>query len=751
MKRSISTLILFFSCIIRVLSQTKSEKYIIYSDKITTLELQYDLSDEACENTGRSNYISYTIKGSKQNRNAYISFKFGYTDCNNNPKYQQYSIDISQNGTGKIGVRCDKLDWSFEGILDEPFYDVEFTNKEKQSSGSRIQVYSKEPDFIEGTSYSFYGDPVELSVKGGVLGEGAAWIWYENSCNGQSIGRGKSIVVYPKNNSTYYVRAEGTNNTTNCAEISISVDRNSVSPISIIGNDKICFGGETTLTVNGGRLGPDADWIWYEGGCEGKTIGKGNSIKIRPEQSQFYSVRAESLNNKTSCVFIKVNVLKRSIAPDSIFTKSSLTICEGEEVNLELRGGVLSDDAKWKWYADTKFENPIAFGKSVVLKPNTTTTYFVRAEGMCNNTVANSIKITVNNKSIKPYYINSSTRQVLKGEKITLSVTSGSLGYDAHWEWYKDKKGSITKLGEGNEIEIRDWRSKTYYVKAKGLCNETDYVSFNSNPQKGHFFDKIYAEKDNKFFALGAGIGIEYLSFAGLYNFITTNSSGSIILADTGNISINCIGVKGEFIIYPIIKEYLSIGFISNYSLGISPFNIAGGGIHKNDLVTKESILYTKFSLTSELCTGFKMTKLLLKVNRSFLPMDLKRTISSNSSGNIDTYEISNKTNTEMISMGFRFGKYDRGFVYKKGNNFDVTYNLKRILTFNATEINVNDYFNLGNWMVGAGIQWWQHSSFKLQFDISTNLSQNLLSFKSLSMKNASYQGSFIYNINWFY
>ena len=77
MKRSISTLILFFSCIIRVLSQTKSEKYIIYSDKITTLELQYDLSDEACENTGRSNYISYTIKGSKQNRNAYISFKFG--------------------------------------------------------------------------------------------------------------------------------------------------------------------------------------------------------------------------------------------------------------------------------------------------------------------------------------------------------------------------------------------------------------------------------------------------------------------------------------------------------------------------------------------------------------------------------------------------------------------------------------------------------------------------------------------------
>ena len=606
----------------------------IYSDITTQLEIQYHISDEACENTGIQNYFRYKILGGKKNGNSYITFKIGYNDCNNNSKFQEYSIDIGESSKERINIAKQKLDWKFEGTLVDQFYDVALSSTYKQSSGSRIQVYSKDPQFIEGNINSFYGDPVELTVKGGQLGDGASWFWYENACDGRSLGRGKSIVVYPKINSTYFVRAEGLNNITNCAELSINVDMNSVSPTNIIGSDKICLGTNTTLTVTGGRLGPDANWIWYSGECNGKSIGRGNSITIRPTSSESYFVRAEGPFNTTACTEKLIAIFDNSKPPDSIFSLSSKTVCEGEKLIMEVYGGKLSTDGKWKWYSNSKFENPIASGIVITVYPSSTTSYYVRGEGMCNNTIAVSLTIYVNKKSVKPYSINSSSAYNVRGEKITLSLANGNLGEDAHWEWYKETRNSKNKIGEGYDLSVRDWKSNTYFVKAVGLCNETDYISFYNTPQKSHFLDKIYAKKDNKFLGLGTGIGVEYINFCVNSYFNTVNSDGSIINSDSNNIAINCLGLKGELSIYPYIKDYLSLGMIGNYSIGISPLDIAAGGVHKNDLVTKESLLYTKLSLTGELSFGFKMSKLLLKLNRSFQPIDFIKTVYSNSSGN---------------------------------------------------------------------------------------------------------------------
>lgn len=731
--------------------QNKAENYIIYSDKSTIIEIHYDLSNEACENTGRPNYISYTLNGTKQNKKAFVAFKFGYLDCAGNLKYQQYSIDISQNGPSKIGIRCENIDWSFEGTLDDPFFDVELTSFNKQSSGVTIHPFSTEPENIEGNTYIFYNDPLELEVKGGRLGEGASWVWYENSCEGKPIGYGKNLNVYPKYNTIYYVRAEGKNNITNCAKLSVTVDRSSVKATSIIGNAKICFGNETTLTVFGGILGPEANWVWYEGDCGSKSIGQGSTIKIRPSVSQFYYVRAEGPVNITSCISLKINVINSSKEPDSIFSLTDLSICEGEIINLEIAGGVLATDAIWNWYDNTKFQSPIGAGTNVTITPTSNTTYYVRAEGMCNNTIAKSIKVIVNQKSINPSYISSSKTKILKGDKVTLSVSNGTLGKDAHWEWYKKTKKGVTKIGQGPEIKIKDRKPKYYYVKAIGLCNETEYLPFYSNPQKAHYFDTKYSEKPNKFLSLGLGLGAEVVSNFGPYEFITTDTDGFVINTSTSNLTVNYIGLKGEINFYPVIKEYLSLGLISNYSLGISPLDIATGGIHKNGLVTKESILFTNFNITTELCSGFKKTKFLIILNRSFQHLDFIRTVSTNNTGEIDTYILKTNSNFETLSFGVRLGKYNKGFVYKKGNNVDLTYNLKRKYILNPGQFNFNDYTNLGNWTVGAGIQWWQHSSFKIRFEISLNQNQNILNFKTLSMNNSILQLSFIYNINWFY
>jgi len=62
------------------------------------------------------------------------------------------------------------------------------------------------------------GIPKTLTVTGGNLESGASWQWFTCSCDGSLVGTGSSIVVDPpaETNTTYYIRATGTCNTTIC-------------------------------------------------------------------------------------------------------------------------------------------------------------------------------------------------------------------------------------------------------------------------------------------------------------------------------------------------------------------------------------------------------------------------------------------------------------------------------------------------------------------------------------------------------
>ena len=64
-----------------------------------------------------------------------------------------------------------------------------------------------------------YGINKTLTVTGGTLGTGAVWRWYTGSCGGTLAGTGSSITVNPTagTTTTYFVRAEGTCNNTDCA------------------------------------------------------------------------------------------------------------------------------------------------------------------------------------------------------------------------------------------------------------------------------------------------------------------------------------------------------------------------------------------------------------------------------------------------------------------------------------------------------------------------------------------------------
>jgi hypothetical protein len=67
------------------------------------------------------------------------------------------------------------------------------------------------------------GISVNLGITGGTLGTGASWRWYTGSCSGTLVGTGASISVTPAVTTTYYVRAEGTCNTTACQQVTVNI------------------------------------------------------------------------------------------------------------------------------------------------------------------------------------------------------------------------------------------------------------------------------------------------------------------------------------------------------------------------------------------------------------------------------------------------------------------------------------------------------------------------------------------------
>lgn len=75
-------------------------------------------------------------------------------------------------------------------------------------------------------------------------------------------------------------------------------------------------------------------------------------------------------------------------------TRSKNNICPGISVNLGLTGGSLGTGGSWKWYSGSCGGTLVGTGSSLSVTPATTTTYYVRAEGDCNNTTC--VAVTVN-------------------------------------------------------------------------------------------------------------------------------------------------------------------------------------------------------------------------------------------------------------------------------------------------------------------------------------------------------------------
>jgi len=167
-----------------------------------------------------------------------------------------------------------------------------------------------------------------------------------------------------------------------------------------------------------------------------------------------------------------VTVTSANVAPTNVVA-SPATMCPGGSVTLSVVGGNLGSGATWTWYdGGCGFGSAIGTGPSISVSPSSTTTYYVRAEGGCGNSLCASVQVVVNGPSTAPTSITASSTNVCAGANSTLTVNGGTLGGGAQWYWYIGSCGGQL-VGAGNSITVNPQSTANYFVRAEGPCNTT--------------------------------------------------------------------------------------------------------------------------------------------------------------------------------------------------------------------------------------------------------------------------------------
>ena len=350
------------------------------------------------------------------------------------------------------------------------------------------------------------------------------------------------------------MRAQGLCNITTHASSLVSVLVPSTDPTGInLSNDDECVGVSKTLTVLGGTLGTNATWEWYSDAGLITSAGSGSSIVVDPLISTTYYVRAEGDCNNTSVLSQAVTVRVPSTDPTGINLTNDNS-CPGTSKVLSLVGGSLGDGANWYWYSNVGLTLLVGTGPTLTVDPLVSSTYYVRAQGDCNNTNVLTQLVTVRIPSTPPTGIAIVGDNTCSGSAKDLTVQGGSLGAGANWYWYSDA-GFSTLVGLGASISVDPASSTTYYVRAEGDCNTTTAASQlvlvkepSVDPTSVNVTNDATCEGTTKTLTvvggtLGTNATWEWYSDAG---FTTTAGSGPSIIVDPASSATYYLRAEGD-------------------------------------------------------------------------------------------------------------------------------------------------------------------------------------------------------------
>lgn len=172
--------------------------------------------------------------------------------------------------------------------------------------------------------------------------------------------------------------------------------------------------------------------------------------------------------------YASVKTLGYQIVPPSLIALnvSQSTICPGATSTLTA-DGTLHHAATWNWYSSTCGGTSIGNGSSIVVSPNDTTQYYVRAEGGCQNTPGTCVSNQVNVLDAVAVISLPDTQQVCEGLPFSLSFTSSGTGQTYQW-----LKNNVAIPGAtSNTISlssVSNTHEGKYKLRITGTCTTTD-------------------------------------------------------------------------------------------------------------------------------------------------------------------------------------------------------------------------------------------------------------------------------------
>jgi len=278
------------------------------------------------------------------------------------------------------------------------------------------------------------GGTATLNQSGGSLGTGASYNWYSGSCGGTFIGNGSSISVSPGTTTTYFVRAQGTCNTTSCAQVTVTSGALSIAPSSATASPNPTCGGSTTLSQNGGSLGLGASYMWYSGACGGSLIGTGASISVAPSINTTYYVLASGTCNTTACKPVTVSV---NSAPTATASPSTQSVCSGNITSVALTGSIGGTTFSWtvaqSGVSGATNGSGSSIAQTLTTTGNVTGTAVYTVTPSSGGCVGNSINVTIVVNPVPSATAIPSTQILCSGGVTAINLTSNVTPTTFNW------------------------------------------------------------------------------------------------------------------------------------------------------------------------------------------------------------------------------------------------------------------------------------------------------------------------------
>ena len=159
--------------------------------------------------------------------------------------------------------------------------------------------------------------------------------------------------------------------------------------------------------------------------------------------------------------------------------------CEGTNIIFSVSASYPDSSLVWQKWNSSAWTNLTGTNNDTLFL-NSVTTALNNTRYRCVATDSNSILIdssisatlTVLFLSHTPASSNASINPVLcPGNKTILSVTGGSLGSGALWEWFTDSCNGKLEGTASGQLTVYPKNTTVYHVRAKGSCNSTPCVS----------------------------------------------------------------------------------------------------------------------------------------------------------------------------------------------------------------------------------------------------------------------------------